>query len=599
MFLRSGRWCLRIMVPTDLQQLHEGRSKLVKALGTSDRKDAQLRAAVKRAEYEALFATQRARLSPQSTRLTPELVAHLGVLFRHELLSEDDKARANPHTDGAAAAIAATPFLGAGPTLIHHGLQGPIAVHALPASVLPDDDADPFAGFKPDHAQTLRDDYRRTLDGWKDDAAQGRLDVAKRAADRMARQCGVLLDWNTPDARALLLTFQRGMVDAAGALVARSSGEAVDTPKAPELSQPAGPPAKLRDVLAPWKASNLKRDPKTVRDTELALELFEQFTGNKPLSALTLAMGDDFRASLLVQNKAPKTAANKMNAVNGLLNYAADQRGVIERNPWAKLRIAYSKKNTTIPWSAAELSLLFGTDLFTAYALPTFERRGKRFPVARAGMDAAYWIPLLVLFTGARVSEVAQLRISDVQRVDGPDGPASIPILVVTNEPDDDEEGSFATSAKTDQSVRRVPIHRELLRLGFMDYVEAIARAGAVQVFPAIARYEGKGAGADLSTWFGEYRRELGIKRRRAGFHTGRHTVRTALADFGATDAQAFAIGGWVGARGPGNSVYLHGLQMAGLREVLDRLNYPGLVLPRVFTVPAWTPTSTEKPSTK
>jgi len=37
----------------------------------------------------------------------------------------------------------------------------------------------------------------------------------------------------------------------------------------------------------------------------------------------------------------------------------------------------------------------------------------------RAGADAAYWVPLLGLFTGTRVSEMAQLRRADVEQTGG------------------------------------------------------------------------------------------------------------------------------------------------------------------------------------
>lgn len=58
------------------------------------------------------------------------------------------------------------------------------------------------------------------------------------------------------------------------------------------------------------------------------------------------------------------------------------------------------------------------------------------------------------------------------------------------------------------------------------------------------------------------------------------------VADAGATGDQAFAIGGWLRAgSSPGNSIYLHseGLSPVKLREVINRLAYPGLALPRVY----------------
>jgi integrase len=62
------------------------------------------------------------------------------------------------------------------------------------------------------------------------------------------------------------------------------------------------------------------------------------------------------------------------------------------------------------PWKSGELELMFSQPLFTRYELP-------RNP--KGGRDAAYWIPLLGLFTGARISELAQLRVDDIDTSEG------------------------------------------------------------------------------------------------------------------------------------------------------------------------------------
>jgi len=357
-------------------------------------------------------------------------------------------------------------------------------------------------------------------------------------------------------------------------------GKITPTPPMPEPPQvkPKAKPVKLRDVLGAWKASDPDRHPKTVRDTELALTLFEKLAGDPPLTELTKAMGDDLKAKVRAHCKSAKTAANKLNDINKLLTYAADHRGVIPVNPWAHLKIKFAK-GTTKPWSADDIKLMFAGPLFTAYELPS---------VVKAGRDAAYWVPLLALFTGARVSELAQLRTVDVKVANSATSQEDVHIIDITSEPDDDETGALKTHTKTDGSVRHVPIHSELIRLGFLDYADAMRKAGHAQLFPHIVRREG--AGDDLSTWFGTHRRSAGVTKARHGLHQARHTVRTALADAGATDAQSFAIGGWVkNGTSPGNAVYLHieGMSPVKLREVINRLSYPGLSLPRVYESPA------------
>ena len=79
---------------------------------------------------------------------------------------------------------------------------------------------------------------------------------------------------------------------------------------------------------------------------------------------------------------------------------------------------------------------------------------------ARAGdaiiRDARFWLPLLGIFHGNRLEELAHLRREDVRVVEG------IPYLRIT-----DEDGR---QPKNEQSRRDVPLHPELIRLGFLDY---------------------------------------------------------------------------------------------------------------------------------
>ena len=88
-----------------------------------------------------------------------------------------------------------------------------------------------------------------------------------------------------------------------------------------------------------------------------------------------------------------------------LLTYAHRDLELIPRNPWARLAIANRTESKRRPWRLDELRVFFGLPIFTAYAVPF---------TTHAGADAAYWIPLLGLFTGATVSELAQLRTQDV-----------------------------------------------------------------------------------------------------------------------------------------------------------------------------------------
>ena len=110
-----------------------------------------------------------------------------------------------------------------------------------------------------------------------------------------------------------------------------------------------------------------------------------------------------------------------------------------------------------------------------------------------------------------------QMRAGDVQRKEG---------IWLFNVSEDNPGQSLKTKAAT----RVVPIHSELVRCGFLDYVKALPRDG--QLFPAL-----KPGGPDLkynhyfAKRFTEYRRRSGVTGSRTAFHSFRKNVAQALKD--------------------------------------------------------------------
>ena len=69
------------------------------------------------------------------------------------------------------------------------------------------------------------------------------------------------------------------------------------------------------------------------------------------------------------------------------------------------------------------------------------------------------WIPLILLFTGARTNEIAQLYVEHIKEKEG------IHLFKIKDEQEDQ-------STKNKSSNREVPIHKTLIDLGFLKYVE-------------------------------------------------------------------------------------------------------------------------------
>ncbi|MBV5347924.1 site-specific integrase [bacterium] len=314
----------------------------------------------------------------------------------------------------------------------------------------------------------------------------------------------------------------------------------------------------LRDVYDRWKASK-PRSPDSVNTCLRSVALFEEFTGNTPIDHLTREQGDGFRTWLQHPDRktSSKTARDRLTWVKSVLKYAYRDLGLIARNPWEGIDIAFKTTNKRRPWTDAELTTFFTQPLFTAHQLPTD---------MKAGGDAAYWIPLLGLYTGARVGELAQLRVCDVNAV------GECAVMSIT----DEGEGQ---SVKSQAAVRKVPIHSELLRLGFIDYVDTLRSHNVALLWPAMTTREGK-PGGYFSHWFGIYRRSLGFGQY-PDFHCLRHTVRSQMAEAEVSEAVMDALVGHEVKGSTGAKVYTH-RTLKPLQKAIESIQYPVLSLARV-----------------
>lgn len=551
---RGSRWYINIVIPPDLREVY-GKRAMNLALDTSDRREATTRGTMKRAEWLAEFAAKRRELKPEPLAvITPELVQELALRVRARVLRQDDALRED-------ASILA-PFTDAAKAAEHRG-RSALCIGGPTPFAAPLRDMSPGAGLSDDDAETLAG-LNALLD------ARAGADLAKRRRAAVlplvrfeALKLGIAFDPHGEGAQealgACLLAYRKARQEAA----LRDAGEAIETPILPDPQPVAkvSPPKvrTLRDVYDRWTRSGDKpRSADSIAVYDRALKQFEGQHKDLALTDITREIGNTYRTWLWENCNTTKTARDRLTNIKSLLKFASETLEWLPKQPWAGLDIKTTTTNKRRPWTDDELKTLFAAPLHTAYALPDARYGGR---------EAAYWIPLMGLFTGTRLGELCQLRTADVQTIE------DIAVLVLTNE----GEGQ---SIKSDAGLRTVPIHSELIRLGLLKYVETVKASGSNSLWPSLPLREGKPSDY-FGRWFKEHRNALGLTGTRPDFHCFRHTVRPLMRKAGHSEGTMDKVTGHKTVGSIGTTVYDH-RTLQEVQEAVEAIQYPTLKLPVV-----------------
>lgn len=230
--------------------------------------------------------------------------------------------------------------------------------------------------------------------------------------------------------------------------------------------------------------------------------------------------------------------------------------GDLATNPLAGVRAVATPDNEDrgAPFSDDELQTIFG---------PAFVPWASKYPHRWFG-------PMLGLYSGARVNEVAQLDVVDVLTVDGVAG------FYI-------RAAGKGQSVKNSNSRRFVPLAPSVLAAGFLTYVDEARAAGHEKLFPNLPNSTGLGFGRQLSRQFSAYIKAQGIEEKGQGFHGFRHTLADRLDAAGASAAAIGALTGHAGGQTVLEKHYIH-------RNTLpDRVATLAKFAPPV-SLPAYTP---------
>ncbi|WP_234149566.1 site-specific integrase [Sphingobium sufflavum] len=256
-------------------------------------------------------------------------------------------------------------------------------------------------------------------------------------------------------------------------------------------------------------------------------KLFNTLMGRKSVELITKTDVMAYKRLLIADPKRSQVnVRDRLAYLRTLLEWAA-QNDVIADNPARDVKMAVKEKRAKRKdFSADDLNALFACPV---HAL------GQR-PKGSFG-EAAYWLPLVAIYMGARREEIGQLRVSDVRLeayIDEADERREAWCIDVIEMGDDDDEGAaLPTAVKNEASMRLVPIHPKLIELGFVDYVQNLPDQSG-RVFPELKPV---GIGQKLTDkwgqWFTKYKRACGITDKLKVFHSLRHTWKTHAGNMG------------------------------------------------------------------
>ena len=263
----------------------------------------------------------------------------------------------------------------------------------------------------------------------------------------------------------------------------------------------------LMTLFQDWKK---KQDRlRTIDAVEKVVVDFHDQHGALPVESLRAKDARDFRDKLIGRKLSAETIKNRIGYLATLVRHGKNE--LVEGmsgNPFENIEVIVEEddddedKNRRA-YEISELNKLYQSPLYT---------RGYR-PSGQS-VEASYWLPLLGPYVGGRIEEVCQLRLDDIECIN------SVWSLRICNLGKDQK-------LKNKNSFRRVPLHEELIKCGFLVYAAQQKAAGHEYLFPSL-RNENKHEIFSNSPgkWFGRYLDSIGLSDPDLDYHGFRYTFR-------------------------------------------------------------------------
>lgn len=309
----------------------------------------------------------------------------------------------------------------------------------------------------------------------------------------------------------------------------------------------AAPPARLigsghplSGIFDSWRKIS-KAGEKTKDEFATAINQFIDLFGDMPIELLTRSLVKDFRTALLTRparpapdirklrlreqiavaakhglpTVSPRSAKKALQGLKSVLAYAVEEE-LIDVDPSLKITIDANDgyDDDRLHFSGDQLRLIYGR--------PTLVD-------PEVDDDTLFWFFVLAPFTGCRGEELAQLRPHNIRFESG--------VWFIAIERDlrakrqaITKEGGIQKRAKTKTSLRKIPVHPELVNAGFLDFVDYQKSREAEWLFEGMSTNSKYGTRYPaLSQKLNRRLRSFGITDSEYVFHSFRHTLKRCL----------------------------------------------------------------------
>lgn len=324
-------------------------------------------------------------------------------------------------------------------------------------------------------------------------------------------------------------------LEALSRVAERDEGDFTGKPKHPLIvnavppedePQPVNMKSLFKDYISARQALGKHKDG--AGGWEAAILHLIKFLGHANARRITKRNLLDWRDKLMAEGKSPKTIANKyLAAVRAMLRWAFENDR-LPTNEAEAVRQQVSKAQRTRERGYTTPEAIAVLKATTSYRPKITDNPANR---ESAPITAAKrWLPILCAFTGARVTEIAQLRKEDIRQE------GDWWVVRITPDAGSVKQGGY----------RDVPVHRQIIALGFVEFVQAAKPGPLFHAAKTPTRYlaSARATAGRVSQWLQEL--DL-VPEGVQPSHGWRHRFKTQARELELSDRIADAIQGHAG----------------------------------------------------